>query len=427
MKRTFSLFSALLVLFTSLYISPVFAKQALDVSADSYLVTNAETGRILLAEQENSSIALREQLVIFALLTAVKDADLTQYITIPDHLPLPNNSLQLASGQLFTLRDLIEMTALNSSTHSLYSIAYGLYGSPESYAEAIQKEAESLGCKNTFVHSLDFDDSENKTTLTDLAIAGREYIETELFFNLSRTVCKEFMEKDAQNPFLVYCTNSLVSNYKHSSYLYGNAYGMKEAYGSDGTADLLLTLTKKGNKELIVAIANNTLSEDEVSIYKDARTISEYIFDGYASTTLIRADDPVSEYAISNAAKGTHIILKAGETQLALLPSELSEKDIEKKIVYHNDIKAPIKKGDILGDITFYFQGNVIGETTLYSDRDVSFQPTVTLAGAVFRILSHPITIFVIVVAMLAFVLFFVNQVYQASRKSKKRSQKRKK
>lgn len=426
MKKKFSLFLALIILLAILSVFSAAAVSMPDISSNSYLIVSADNGRVLLSSQESNIFSPSETLVVFALLTAIKNADLSQEITIPANLPLANNSLQLKSGEVFSLKDLIEMTALNSSVHSLYSIAYGAFGSPEEFASAIQREVQAMGCEKTTIHSIRFDDPDNKTTLADLAIAGKQYIENELLFNLSRTVCKEFLAKGASSPILVYCTNSLVSNYRHSAYLYGNAYGIKEAFDANNNAYHLLTYTKKGDKKLLVAIANAPLSDEgTLSIYDDAKTLSEFVFDQYVKTPLIKKDEPVSEHTIDNAAKGTFIILKASEAQSALLPADLEDNAIERKVTYHKEIKAPVEKGEILGDITFYFQGNVIAESTLFSDRTVSFQPTVSFAGAIFQFLSNPITVFIIGLSVLVFCWWFLRQIIVANKKTRRKNRKK--
>lgn len=417
MKRIFSLILTLAFIFSAVSVSA----DQLNISSDYYIVTDATTGHILLQKGADVSIPMEEQLVILALLTAIKDNDLEQIVIVPDVLPLPNNSLQLTAGQSFHLKDLLEMTALNSSIHSLHAIAQGLYGSTEDFVEKMQAEANSLGCKKTVVGTLGFGDDSNTTTLEDLAILGKAYMEIPLFSELSRAVYKEYNSIGDDKIVMVYNTNSLVSNYRHSSFLYRNAYGIKEAYDHDGTVNLLSSLTQKGDKKLIVSLACESREENENTIYKDIQTISEHIFSNYVSTSLVKTDEPISEYLITNAAKGTHIILKSTESISAMLPLDLADKDLEKRITYHENIKAPIKKGDVLGSVSFYFRGNIVGETSLYSDRDVSFQPTVTVAGSVFRLVSHPITIISILFLVLCFVFLFVKQILLANKKSKRR------
>ncbi len=417
MKRIFSLILSLVLILFAVSVSA----EQLTISSEHYIVTDANTGHILLEKGSGVSVALEEQLVIFALLTAIKDSDLEQTIVVPDNLPLPNNSLQLTPGQSFHLKELLEMTALNSSVHSLYTIAHGLFGSTDAFIEKMQAEAGSLGCSETVIQTLDMGDDSNVTTLKDLAIAGKAYMETPLFYNLSRVVYKEYTNIDGDEKHTVYNTNSLVSNYRHSSFLYGNAHGIKEAYNHDGNVNLLSSLTQKGDKKLIIALGCKNQDATENAIYKDLKTISEHVFLNYASTSLVSADEPINEYPITNAAKGTHIILKASDSVSALLPADLDDEDLEKRITFHENIKAPIKKGDILGSITFYFQGNVVGASSLYSDRDVSFQPTVTAAGSIFRLVSHPFTIIGILFLVLCFVLLFVNQIRLANKKSKRR------
>lgn len=408
---------------------PVSATTMPKVTASSYMVINAETGYALLSKNENTSVQSAEELVVFALLTALEHGDLNQEITVPADLPTPNNSLQLKSGDRFFLKDLIEMTALNSSSQSLHCIAIGVFGSTDAMIESMQKTAQKLNCKNTTFSNLDFDDPQNQTTAYDLALAGKSYMEQETLSALFKTVCKEFVPigKDASASFLVYSTNALVSNYRYSSYLYQKSNGMKEATLSSKQSHHLLTSSKSGNKNIIIALMDVPEKDGTISSYTESKEISEYIFENYGTTTLLKKDAPIREYEIENAAKGTHIILKASQAQTALLPLDLKEDEVEEKITCQENMKAPIKKNEIFGEISFYFRGNFIGSSTLYSDRSVDFSPFVSVAGYAVQIVGHPVTITLLVLLVLAFAVLFLRLLYLEKQKKNKRKRNRRK
>lgn len=428
MKKRISACFVLLILFASLLTTPVSAVSLPDISAESYVVINADSCRTILSKEENKVFQPAEQIVVFALLAAIKNGDLNQPITVPQDLPPANNSLELKSGDVFLLKDYIEMTALNSSVQSLYCIASGVFHSSDAMVKAMQEIADALGCQHTKINSLDFGDPKNQTSVSDLVRAGRAYMQEDLLSSLFKVVAREFVAQHGDaTPFLVYSTNSLVSNYRHSTYLYNKAYGIKEAYHPAEKEYHLLTSAKSGDKNILVAVAKVPEVADNLTAYTDIQALSEYVFEHYVSTTLVKADEPISERSVENTAQGTHIILKAADAQTALLPADLDPEDVEKKVTCREPIKAPVKKGDILGKVEFYFQGNKIAESDLYCDRTVSFRPTVSLAGGVFRFLSHPLTIVIIVLLVLIFVILLLRQFYLANQKAKKRRRNRKK
>ena len=288
------------------------------------------------------------------------------------------------------------------------------------------EELSLLGCKNTSINSLTYTDSKNVTTAYDLAIVSSEYIKSDLFSKTSKTVYQEFCPRnEGASPFAVYCTNSLVSNYRHSSYLYRYAYGLKEAFASADDTNHIVTLLKNGNKEFLLVLADAKPTETEATIYTDTKKLGNYAFESFSTKTLIASDEPVTECLVENAPKGTHIVLKASEQKSAFLPTTVSSDEIEKKVVCNDAIRAPISKGDVLGEISFYFRGNLLGNTPLYSDRAVEYHPTVSGAGIAYRILTHPITIVAVLGFIVLFVALFLHQIQVSKKKARKKGKTR--
>ncbi len=424
-KKFIPIIIAIVLLVTA--INPISnAEELPDLASTVYLAMVPATGQIVLSANADQAFPIAEQLTVFALATIVKGADMEREITVPENLPLPNNSLQLKSGDVYTVRDLVEMTALNSSTQSLYALVTGLYDSVESFFAAVEQELTALGCKGTQLKSLSYSDPDNVTTAHDLAIFGCEYANDELLSGVSKTVYKEFCARnEGAVPYAVYCTNSLVSNYRHTSYLYRYAYGIKEAYWSADNTNHIVTLLKNGDRELILVLANAKQNENAITAYNDVQELGNFLFERFSTKVLLSADEPITERLIDNAPKGTHIILKASEQKTAFLPSDISAEEIEKKIKCSETLRAPISKGDILGEVSFYFQGNLLGTSPLYSDRSVAYRPTVSGAGVAFRILTHPVTIIVILGFIALFVILFLRQLEISRKKARKKAKKR--
>lgn len=416
-----------LTLFLITAISPTsYATAAPEISAEIYLVMVPETGQIVLSQNAEENFEAAELITVFSLLTIINQADQEQEITVPENLPLPNNSLQLKPGEVYTVADLIEMTALNSSVQSLYTLAVSLYGSEEAFLAEVKNDLASIGCSHTNINSLNYKDEQNLTTASDLALAAREYAKNELLSGTFKTVYKEYSSRgDGATPFAVYSTNSLVSNYRHSSYLYRYAYGIKEAYCAAEKENHVVTYLKNGSKELILILARAKQSDTEITAYTDVKKMGNYLFEQFSTRTLVSKDEPVTEYIIDNAPKGTHIILKALESKSAFLSIAVSEEEIDKKVTCQDNIRAPIKKGDVLGEVSFYFQGNLLSSTPLYSDRTIEYHPTVSGAGVAFRILTHPVTIAAILGFIIIFILLFLRQIELSRKKAKKKGKNR--
>ena len=99
---------------------------------------------------------------------------------------------------------------------------------------------------------------------------------------------------------------------------------------------------------------------------KDASMLMNYGFSKYETLKLVsKGEDVKIHYLDKNNKK--YIILKAEETLEKTLPK--GQKDNIEVEITINDNLNKVKKGDVIGEYTFYLGKEKLGKVNLYSDR----------------------------------------------------------
>src|SRR5699024_5916780 len=92
--------------------------------------------------------------------------------------------------------------------------------------------------------------------------------------------------------------------------------------------------------------------------YIDSKTLFEYGFNNYAVKELAMTGDVVTDSPVYEAQDNLRVSLTVPDEIKALIPANAdADTDIVKEISLPERIDAPVKKGDILGSITYSYNG----------------------------------------------------------------------
>ncbi|NLY43971.1 MAG: hypothetical protein GX066_08395, partial [Clostridiaceae bacterium] len=140
--------------------------------------------------------------------------------------------------------------------------------------------------------------------------------------------------------------------------------------------------------ELITVVMGGKAVDGKLQIYEDTIKLLEYGFNNFSTQTIVRPGDIVEESPVAEAKDSDYIILQSDQYLEALLPKDVKKEEIEKDITLLSDIRAPIKKGDVIGTVTYKYQGQVLGKVNLISDRSIEKEPIVAVTNQTMSIAS---------------------------------------
>lgn len=233
-----------------------------------------------------------------------------------------------------TIDDLLKGAIIISGNDACIVLAEGLFGSEEAYARAATARAKELGMMNsTFANATGLDAPNHRMSAHDIAtISYRIIKDFPEFYPLFRE--PEFTFNKTRQ----YNRNPLLRELS-------GADGVKTGHLSVSGYGLVGSALRDGKRRIIVL--NGLTSETERK--KEGPRVMRAAFLDFTASTLVNKG---SEVAVADVWMGEQekVPLVATETYSTGLHMDALPK-IKGSVVYKSPLMAPIKEGDIVGDL----------------------------------------------------------------------------
>ena len=169
-----------------------------------------------------------------------------------------------------------------------------------------------------------------------------------------------------------------------------------------------MSYAEKGNQKLIAVV----LKASGNNVYSDTHKLLNYGFGAFSNVNIISKNEFIDNVTIKN---GLHPLISGISDKNIVFPMANSTiKDIEKKVIFNEDLEAPLFKGDVIGSTEFYLDNKLIGQSDIISTMDVELDPKLSLS---YRVMSKW---YLILLAIFALV-----RVAVLSNKNKRKSRRR--
>ena len=358
-KRIRSLITCVLIF---LLIWPASATaDVVDVKADSYVLMDADSGKVLLAHNEHKRLPPASMTKLMTLILAVEDLSKGK-VSLKDKVVASENAWRLGGSQIYlepgeemTFEDMVIAIAVGSANDACVAVAEHLDGSHEEFVKRMNAKAQELKLKDThFVNAYGLPDPEHYSSAYDLGVMARYALRYPKL--LEFTSIKEYNLR--QGEFKLYNTNKLLWHYPGTD-------GFKTGWTNEAKFCLVATAKRNGLRLISVVMA----SPEKGGNFRDAMNLFNYGFAKYAYRSFFA---PQSQCGLVNVGKGVDSkveVICTEEVGTSCLKGE------EQNITYKRDlveyIDAPVKKGQKLGEIKVYNSGRLVKTVDLVSYRDV--------------------------------------------------------
>ena len=149
--------------------------------------------------------------------------------------------------------------------------------------------------------------------------------------------------------------------------------------------------------------------------------------------TLAKQGELLYEVKLKNQKGKSTLLLNAEKTIKGIvLDTDMEEHGsklneiIQKEVLVEEPVKAPVKKGDVVGKMVYKYQGNIMGEVNLIAETDVKRGLFRTVASGIkwfFNLKAVKITLILIISLIAAFYALVINNAKK--NKSKRRKKRR--
>lgn len=343
MKRIFAAFFAALFLTLSCFAGAE-TSAAPTVSASSAILVDADSGRVLYEKNPNDPRAIASITKLMTALVAIRCTDdLNREVTVKREYTLAEgSSMYLRAGEKLTLETLLYGLLLVSGNDAALAIAGACAGDVETFVGWMNDWAAELGMKNThFANPNGLPNDDHYSTAADMAKLARVVMEDE-------TLAKIVATKS------ITIGNHSLSNHNKLLWQYEGCIGMKTGY-TDKAGRTLVSCAEREGQRLIVVTLNAP------NDWKDHAALFDYGFAQCPRQMLALSGREVRSLALTGSLVRLVAVTTAEDVYYPLWEGE----KVTSKITLSESVPAPVRKGDIAGEMTFFLDGEEIGCTYL--------------------------------------------------------------
>lgn len=345
--------------------------------AQSAVLMDADSGRILFAKYGQEERAMASTTKIMTCILALENGDLSEEITVSaEAASQPAVRLGMREGQRFRLNDLLYSLMLESHNDSAVAVAECVGGTVEGFAAMMNRKAMELGCSDTYFitpNGLDAEDETGKhhTTAADLARIMKYCImdseKKDAFLEITRTESYQFSDCDGSGSYS--CSN-------HNSFLHmmEGALSGKTGFTADAGYCYVGAL-RRDDRTFIVALLACGWPNNKGYKWSDTRKLMDYALENYQYREFGTEEETVSVVVENGTAggfpgaDGVQIGASAETEPFRVLLKSGEEIDVEYDVP--ESVEAPVEKGQTLGTVVYSLNGGTFREYPLTADASV--------------------------------------------------------
>lgn len=357
MKKLTALFFVFLMLF-QLYATAEFSTSA---ATKSMVLMEASSGKILYEYNSHQSLPPASVTKIMTMLLVCEAIDRgeittdTEIVASERAKSMGGSTIFLDTNEVMKLDDLLKGIAVASGNDACVAVAEHMCGSVESFVDKMNTRAKELGMKDTnFVNCNGLDAENHHMSAYDIAVMSRELLKHKMIERYTTI----WMDTLRGGKFQLANTNKLIRFYQ-------GANGLKT--GSTSAAGCCISATaKRDGMQLIAVVMGSPTSKDR---FAAASELLNYGFSNYSVSNFGENGTPVCKVPILYGKSNEITALTHSDTSVVI--AKENKDQIKTHVNIHKNIVAPIKKGDIIGEMIVTLGGETIAKTNLVSDRSV--------------------------------------------------------
>lgn len=321
------------------------AAAAIQTSAPSAIVIEAETGTVLFQKQADALVA-PASLAKLMTVEVVFDQLRLGNVTLTDEFVISENAWRkggaVSSGSTMyaaihsrvKVEDLLQGAIIQSGNDACIALAEGIAGNETTFSRMMNDRAREIGLtKSHFTNSPGLADKNMRVTVRELATLARHivltypdyyrwYAEREFTWNKIRQMNR--------NPLLG---------------MVAGADGMKTGYTQEAGYNLVGSAVQNGQRLIVVVTGLKTPKERA----DEAKKLLDWGFKSFDFRVLFAEGQTVAEAKVYGGAQGRVPVVAKGIVKV-MVQRGVSEK-LGAKMVYTGPVKAPVTEGQQIGSL----------------------------------------------------------------------------
>ena len=278
-------------------------------------------------------------------------------------IPCSENARSMGGSQIWldtketlTVDEMLKAICVVSANDCVVAMAEHIAGSEEAFVQMMNDKAKELGMNDTtFKNCHGIDEDGHVTSAYDIALMSRELLSNHPDITKYTTIWMDSL-RDGKSQLVN--TNKLIRTYKGIT-------GLK----TGSTSLALYNLSASATRDNLSLIAVIMKAPSTKVRFAEASKLLDYGFSKFSFKNFGNKNDVIQNVNVSKGVKNTvNAIL---EDNAGTLIEKGKENQITQNITINDNIQAPLKKGDKIGEVTFTLDGQTLATTNLVAENNI--------------------------------------------------------
>jgi D-alanyl-D-alanine carboxypeptidase (penicillin-binding protein 5/6) len=312
----------------------------IETPATHATIIDAETGTVLLSKNADTRMptsSMSKTMTLYIVFEALKDG----HLHLTDELPVSERAWKMEGSRMFVkvgskvkVEDLIRGVAIQSGNDATVTLAEGLAGTEDAFAERMNMRAKDLGMANShFMNASGLPDPNHYSTPHDLALLASHLLKDfpEYYRYFSE---KEFTYNKIHQPNRDPLLGKVVG-----------ADGIKTGHTDIAGYGLIGSAMRDGRRLILVA---NGFDSEKARAEEGAK-LMEWGFRNFENKTLFKKGERVDAAQVW-LGQESEVPLVADKDLTVVLPID-KRASMKLTVKYTGPLEAPVKKGVAVGKL----------------------------------------------------------------------------
>lgn len=332
------------------------------VNAPSAILMEQSSGQVLYELEADKKMPIASVTKSMTMLLIMEALDFgkikyTDMVTTSEHAAsMGGSQVFLEVGEQMSVNDMLKAIAVASGNDAAVAMAEFIAGTEPAFVEMMNKRAAELGCKNThFINCNGLDETaEHYSTARDIAIISCELLKHPKIQEYTSI----WMDTLRDGAFGLSNTNKLIRFYK-------GANGIKT--GSTSVAKYCLSASaKRDGMQLVAVVLGAPTTADR---FGSATRLLDY---GFANYSVVNCAEKVGKLEPLSVIGGKEDTVSAeADKSVNFIVKKGNADKVESKTTIDEPLRAPIKKGQKIGEATLSVGGEKLAKCDIKATTEV--------------------------------------------------------
>ena len=345
---------------------PTARAEGFSVEGRSAYLVDAATFTPLYAKNENERLPIASMVKIMTVLLTLEAVDRGE-LSLDEKVPVSENAASMGGSQVFLdagtehrAGDLLKSVIVASANDSCVALAERVSGSVEGFVSDMNARAAELGMKDTrFANCTGLPAAESFSTAHDVALMFREVIRHPVYFEDAGVWLEDYVHPDGRTTVMTN-TNKLVK-------FYNGCDGGKTGFTSEAKFCLAATAERDGMRVIAVVAG----ADSSKSRFNAVSSMFDHAFGSFKAEKLLGAGELAAQRVKVAGGKERSVGVTVSEDIVRLAPRS-DKAAAELRLELPDKVKAPVRKGDVVGKGYVVVDGTAVREFDLVAAEDVA-------------------------------------------------------